>query len=927
MIPLRYRLPNPPGLFFGRATELARLAVALERDRCVCIWGAGGIGKSTLVYSALEEKRSVIYIELGATRGPLLDMVSRALRATLGYEQLRGDVARRDPGEMLADVLDMADAQELCVVLDDAHVPSRDDVDQLVAACARYARRSRWIFISRRELDARSTLHLGPMSLDAMYALADALAQSSPAHDVQRAARAFAGSPWRLIQAMRHGHSLEDAGSSFEDLAPTARHAVILMTPFENAIPKDALADIGVDHDTIQLLLDSSLASTTIGGVKLHDMTRETFRVERATWLEHVPAMLQALESHNDSFVILERARLACALEDDAHLITILENHSERLFDQGYAPEVWDIVVKLDTPALRPWRLTCARVHGTPDAFDAVAELELDDLAIDARLARLHIWYERGQFARVATEARALVESVQQTGDLSASMEARQLWAVAMMFGGEFDACQELLDAMQDATGRPEEMRRVIQAMLSMRFGDLARAREERDALDKRLDELSGRQRASLVYNLCLIEYRLQELGAARERFERELATDPIALTIFAGRKALMLGAALAFHAADADSARDLLDRIATIRAISPVHRVRYGILENALSLMVRGDARADEILSLAHEASSLNQWEDATSAISLLAQRALVTAEDVKLPSFEGAPVLPSTIEANILTEQSMIRHGHAPTELEMPAGVGQKLTLMAEHTDIMARASEPTVLDELLALYERAREAGLIALSLDILVTGCLRGAYLDDTRFADILCEVATPALPRYASLAMFWRAAHNGDASELLALSSSSTYLPADVEARRYIGGVFDDRSAQLDAWERDALEQVRQRASWRGERVGHDGAVARWVNTSTCDVLGDDIDAVSLARHVTLWKLLEELLRRGQASKEELILAVWEVPEYHPLQHDNRLRLAARKLRKLVEARPNEPRWIITTDDGYRVGTPTWVVRA
>jgi len=84
---------------------------------------------------------------------------------------------------------------------------------------------------------------------------------------------------------------------------------------------------------------------------------------------------------------------------------------------------------------------------------------------------------------------------------------------------------------------------------------------------------------------------------------------------------------------------------------------------------------------------------------------------------------------------------------------------------------------------------------------------------------------------------------------------------------------------------------------------------------------------SLGRHAMPWRLLETLCARGQASKEELVLGIWEEQEYHPLNHTNRLRLTARKLRKLVEAEPGAPTWIVTDEDGYMLGAPTvWLRR-
>ena len=58
-------------------------------------------------------------------------------------------------------------------------------------------------------------------------------------------------------------------------------------------------------------------------------------------------------------------------------------------------------------------------------------------------------------------------------------------------------------------------------------------------------------------------------------------------------------------------------------------------------------------------------------------------------------------------------------------------------------------------------------------------------------------------------------------------------------------------------------------------------------------------------------------RGGAATKEQLLEDAWGVREYHPLQHDNRLKVAVRKLRRLLEeVLGDDP--IEAADDGYRL---------
>jgi DNA-binding response OmpR family regulator len=83
------------------------------------------------------------------------------------------------------------------------------------------------------------------------------------------------------------------------------------------------------------------------------------------------------------------------------------------------------------------------------------------------------------------------------------------------------------------------------------------------------------------------------------------------------------------------------------------------------------------------------------------------------------------------------------------------------------------------------------------------------------------------------------------------------------------------------------------------------------------VVGHDV-TIDLADKGVLFGLLVALGRRGGlATKEQLQEDVWGERHYHPLRHDNRLKVAVRKLRRLLEdALGDDP--LEAVDDGYRL---------
>lgn len=91
-----------------------------------------------------------------------------------------------------------------------------------------------------------------------------------------------------------------------------------------------------------------------------------------------------------------------------------------------------------------------------------------------------------------------------------------------------------------------------------------------------------------------------------------------------------------------------------------------------------------------------------------------------------------------------------------------------------------------------------------------------------------------------------------------------------------------------------------------------------VDGPTMRIVLPDGAAVDLSKKKVLFDLLATLCRHGgKASKEQLLEVAWGVREYHPLHHDNRLKVAVRKLRRLLEdhlgADPIE-----ASEDGYRL---------
>jgi hypothetical protein len=155
-MPLRHRPRNPPATVVGRARETARLVEALGDGRCVVIWGAEGIGKSTLgalgmARQASEQGRRGVVV----ATPPQCDLrrlcraVAEAVASATGRTDLLDDQACSD--ELLSVAIDVADEHRLAVLIEDLHHARAALQRELLTSLESYARDSRWIVTSRRD--------------------------------------------------------------------------------------------------------------------------------------------------------------------------------------------------------------------------------------------------------------------------------------------------------------------------------------------------------------------------------------------------------------------------------------------------------------------------------------------------------------------------------------------------------------------------------------------------------------------------------------------------------------------------------------------------------------------------------------------------------------------------------------------------------
>ena len=126
-LPLRYRLPNPPIPFSGRGRDLERIDQALKKRPLVILRGGEGVGKTSLACELVHGRHadraaSTLYVAVRPTAPPedVRLILGRAMFRGGALDETKWSSGVADPEGLGAHCLDVAEAADLWIVIDDA---------------------------------------------------------------------------------------------------------------------------------------------------------------------------------------------------------------------------------------------------------------------------------------------------------------------------------------------------------------------------------------------------------------------------------------------------------------------------------------------------------------------------------------------------------------------------------------------------------------------------------------------------------------------------------------------------------------------------------------------------------------------------------------------------------------------------------------
>ncbi len=950
-VPLAYRVPNPPATFLGRREELRTLRAMLRRAPVLVVCGVGGLGKTSLAAAAVqahlrERLERAVMVGLRASKpfGQVLLELVRALGCLGGAPAIA--LPGRDDEELAMDAIDLAEAHEAVVLLDDVH-HAMTEAERLLVSVARYARRSRWIATSRvvpsaPEL-AGQVLRLGPLTERQLAALAREVDPELSRARALSVAREAAGSPWMLRRLA--GVPVATRDEPFEGVDDLGRRVLEVLWVVERPVLQKVLEEsVGEDvRPAIDELERRGLVEAVAGGFCLHEAARPWVEEWIAPSSGHARRRaVSALASSGGEAEATEAVRLALQVGDTESALALCRASFDALLRGGQAPTLWKLLAPVDDPAFRSFKLRAAlqladvkvtTVLEEPPA-DAVVErlLWARALSVEERLsdservadaayraahaahdAPTAFWAGLLHAMAVHSLERAergveVLEQLEPVDDASATVRG----ALLAFYLAEAGQTERALRTLEQGGGRPkreapsglatdvlggppEFFARYYRMAAYMECGHLDRAHDELTGGKEELGALDSlratRIQQNAIANLAVARGRLAEARALLERLLRAKGD-----TVYHAISHL-LEVERRMAAGELEGAHAEIDRLVfETRERNPLVHAWCLDTRERLRCLFAEPAESLDLDRLPLGAGSRSSF---ALRLALCAARA-----GRELPAPEPRDVEGTILRAMVDATRTLVSGAPAA------ALARRAIDVAGTHGwGVHQMEARLTLVEALAVSGDRAAalaEAGDVA----------RRAADLPSPRFAAearlLACALDEPAL----------------DPVALEELAMMDQVAPSAARRARALLGA---ERPTLDAVDAAVVDAVRAQAAARVVSVRRQGGAWRagWgVDVRRQSVWLPSGRTVSLVRQKLLLKVLEVLATRGGAAGfEDLARDVWGVRQFHPLNDTNRIRVTLHRLRALVEDDPAHPERVVLREAGYELGPEPFTLLA
>jgi DNA-binding winged helix-turn-helix (wHTH) protein len=938
---LRYRLPKPaPGAY--RAPEvIAALTHGLESgDECVTIvHGEPCSGRSCALMMALATRvERPVYIVLN--RRDHDDVLVRLYHAL----QLEGDVAElawRDPQARILEVLERCEQLELCVVVD---APWQTASLHLLVDCVmRYARRSRWVVMM-------DTLPWRAHMLNVVEV-------PSPTPEEYEAWLERVTPRWTASR--RAALISEHAGAGFRELE---RALVLLESPLLEMSERqlalcnelDALSapaqELWMTHPEVSAelrVLESygGLHRRATGRWQLTPMVVDLLShhvdAAQASWQRPLHHALQQMPKEpHAGFVSFE---LAMQRVDYDVALELLAAYFDAWVERGWLHILWGHISDSDkplAPGFERYKIQCALITLGSEHLDAL-------------------------YAPMATGSCTQL-----------------LWMNVLVERGEIARARDIFDVHRDALG--EHVARLYEVLLDLNEGAFLIALERCEHMDRAGLEPAQEFLLDSMYVLALTWARRQPEAlehAHALRITMGAQVEPHHLIRHAwvnlARSLHLCGnVTLAHHALTQAATHPVYydDPFLSFHSHASVEYLKA--LLHVQTLELKHAERLLEPLSIRYSTSYVLGFHVHQLLVAISLKRddyegVMERVEHIRqLHRHEHEPwdVL-HLYHARAISEQrgfvhtthmTMTTQAHMGRDMNFDLERALRLEGLAcltpwceEHGVSQETACADILVMSLVELYRAEEDAPCYDRMIDALVSQREQAEQGHDAIFVCVLER-------RHALYALYHGRADSLDLWRCVEASAIRYDNHVWRESAAFILRLYQPEGLSCEAllgWrgrlplsmmrrvcegilgaylpdrvERRCAAVLAAKLTWRSERGSLDRQMPElWLDLHQ-GVLCSLVKSVALPSRGSQRKLIQVLAAQPGLphTKEQLLERVWGIDAFHPLKHENRLRMAIFKLRKLVEQlvedTSNAPTFIVTRDDGYILSDNVSVVR-
>ena len=845
-------VPSPPAIFVGRQSEIARVEEMLTRVKVAVIYGVGGVGKSTLAYAVAARWTRPIVHHAVVGDEPLAALVDDVRR-----QLARGpvpEITRED--ERTLSLARKLDESETLLLLDDIHRLDARSRTPFVELLSRTLRRGRVIATSRELVSAdaaeadRFELRLEGLDLANARALWSSLDELyGPSGGFEEAWVRSRGNPFLLRRA--HAGGLEDdpVAATVASLSPDEHLLAGLLAIAEIPLPTRLVLSV-LPQERARIILRQLVTRMIVTldeprGCALHDLFRgpvcDSLTADERRRLHEILAHRLEVAPLDPVVRIREVTRQLRSMGNYAEAGTYLLEHSRQLVRHG----------------------------ATGELLRALEAIPAEHRSFDVRICHARTLGRLLDLPRSYLELQQLSEEAPQNKfDLKVA-----LGNVAML------------------TANLSVAERVLTDVLGQR--DLSWAL---------------RTRATVLYGLTLTA---QGRGAQARALLAE-AEQRTSHSLDRGYLSICLGFSLWFDGQLAAAEEPVLrarmffeKESASFRAANYVPFFLTALFANLGKLKQASEALEQSELSLKNsEDLRMRAVVRVTRAIYCFeaGQRSAAIEELAKVhATFERAGETLNCLWTECWMARCLLLLGHRREGLQLAERAELEIRRhgILPFLRLLQRAREDDPIAQVTVAESRQPDSNKRSEVVRARALAALRAASSGDSRAADALqqliaAEVTNPdyALDRaIAQLARATTARLQGCDDEAMQL------IPAAVVSAKE-GAVDVDLIPDLLralGCLRTVTPQERRVAS--EAPASSNGAVAI---DGRAHLIRFGRTTVSLARRPVLRRLLYGLALRPNATvaKERLAQAIWQCA-YHPLRHDNALKVNVRELRRLL----------------------------